>query len=91
MATHSSWLLRIGTLALLMFPSVVAAQHGSSPKPINKRIQVQVRYPDGSAAGNGVLVELEYQNTEMVSQDQQGVLDDGGDAAGGPVHTGGGQ
>jgi Tfp pilus assembly protein PilF len=70
MERRSFWLLRIVALALLLLPSSVAAQHGSNPKPTNKRIQVQVRFPDGSPAPSGVFVELEYQNTQMVAQDQ---------------------
>jgi len=52
-------------MSALFFPWSVAAQGFN-----NMRISVQVRYPDGSAAGNGVLVELLLQNTQMVTQDQ---------------------
>jgi len=70
MARFSIWLLRIVALALFLLPASVAAQHSSSPKPATKRIQVQVRFPDGSPAPSGVFIELEYQNTQMVAQDQ---------------------
>ncbi|MGH9713896.1 MAG: tetratricopeptide repeat protein [Candidatus Acidiferrales bacterium] len=66
--------LRFLVLALLAFPLIssptLAQRGGGSPKPLNERIIVQVRYPDGTAAANGVLVELEYQNTQMIMQDQ---------------------
>jgi tetratricopeptide (TPR) repeat protein len=45
------------------------AQHGTNPFS-NGRIHVQVRLPDGSAAPNGILVELELQNTQMIRQEQ---------------------
>jgi len=71
MNTRSSSLLRIAALVFLLLPASVSAQRGGgSPKPSGGRIVVQVRYPDGSSAGAGVLVELEYQNTQMVMQDQ---------------------
>lgn len=71
MIKPSTLLLRICVLVCLFFPLPAGAQHGGSPKPfINARITVQVRYPDGSPAANGVLVQLEYQNTQMVIQDQ---------------------
>jgi Tfp pilus assembly protein PilF len=70
MNIRSSRLLQVAAFLFLLLPVSVAAQHAGSPKPLNARITVQVRYPDGSPAGNGVLVELEYQNTQMIMQDQ---------------------
>jgi Tfp pilus assembly protein PilF len=63
------WLLLLPALAVLLIPGRAAAQGGGKPTG-NSRISVQVRLPDGSAAPNGVLVELELQNTEMITQNQ---------------------
>jgi len=65
------WLVLVPVLAVLLVPGRAVAQRGGG-KPFSSgtRIQVQVRLPDGSAAPSGVLVELELQNTEMVSQEQ---------------------
>jgi tetratricopeptide (TPR) repeat protein len=61
----------VALLAFLLGCGPLYAQRGGSSKPfLNPRIQVQVRLPDGTAAPNGVYVELEFQNTQMVSQDQ---------------------
>jgi Tfp pilus assembly protein PilF len=62
------WLIRISLLASLFLPTRVLAQgaYGVS----NLQIQVQVRFPDGSAAPVGVFVELQLQNGEMVDQKQ---------------------
>lgn len=62
------WLIRMGLLASLFLPTRVVAQgaYGVS----NLQIQVQVRFPDGTAAPVGVFVELELQNGEMVDQSQ---------------------
>jgi tetratricopeptide (TPR) repeat protein len=66
-----SLFLRISALLLLFAPVPAAAQRGGSSTPFtNARITVQVRFPDGTAVPNGVFVELEYQNTQMVLQDQ---------------------
>jgi tetratricopeptide (TPR) repeat protein len=71
MSKFASSLPVIALLAFLLAPGPVSAQHGGNPKPfMNPRIQVQVRLPDGTAAPNGVYVELEFQNTQMVMQDQ---------------------
>ncbi|MGA8223689.1 MAG: tetratricopeptide repeat protein [Candidatus Acidiferrales bacterium] len=63
------WLPLLLVLAILLIPYGAAAQTGGHIGA-NSHISVQVRLPDGSAAPNGVLVELELQNTEMVAQDQ---------------------
>ena len=71
MRKFASWFPAIALLAFFLAPGQLSAQHGGNPKPfINPRIQVQVRLPDGTAAPNGVFVELEFQNTQMVTQDQ---------------------
>jgi Tfp pilus assembly protein PilF len=65
------WLVLVPVLVVLLLPGSATAQRGGGkPFTSGSRIQVQVRLPDGSAAPNGVLVELELQNTEMVTQDQ---------------------
>jgi tetratricopeptide (TPR) repeat protein len=70
MSRFVAWFLAIALLVLLLAPGPVFAQRGT-PKPFtNPRIQVQVRFPNGTAAPNGVYVELEFQNTVMVMQDQ---------------------
>jgi len=71
MTKFASWFAGIALLVFLLIPGPVFAQRGGNPKPFtNARIQVQVRFPDGTAAPNGVFVELEFQNTQMVMQDQ---------------------
>jgi tetratricopeptide (TPR) repeat protein len=61
----------VALLAFLLAPGRLSAQRAGNPKPfMNPRIQVQVRYPDGTAAPTGVYVDLEYQNTQMIIQDQ---------------------
>jgi Tfp pilus assembly protein PilF len=61
------WLVFVPLSIILLLSSNAAAQRSGGS---NGRIQVQVRLPDGSAAPNGVLVELELQNSEMVDQAQ---------------------
>ena len=71
MSKFMHWFLAIALLVFLLIPGPVFAQRGGNPKPFTSaRIQVQVRFPDGTAAPNGVFVELEFQNTQMVMQDQ---------------------
>jgi Tfp pilus assembly protein PilF len=57
-------------LVILLIPETAAAQGGGSKPFTNARIWVQVRFPDGAAVPNGVFIELELQNTQMVTQDQ---------------------
>ena len=64
------WLVLVPVLVGLLLPGTAAAQRGSSKPFMSARIQVQVRLPDGTAAPNGIYVELEFQNTQMVMQDQ---------------------
>ena len=64
------WLVLVPVFVFLLLPGTAAAQR-PAPKPFtNARIQVQVRLPDNTAAPNGVLVELEYQNGQMIMQNQ---------------------
>jgi tetratricopeptide (TPR) repeat protein len=63
------WLPLLPVLVVLLIPDTAAAQAGGKASR-NSRISVQVQFPDGSAAHSGVLVELELQNTQMVTQDQ---------------------
>jgi tetratricopeptide (TPR) repeat protein len=63
------WLALFPLFVVLLIPHSAAAQKGGQFGG-NRRISVQVRLPDGSAAPSGVLVELELQDTEMVEQQQ---------------------
>jgi tetratricopeptide (TPR) repeat protein len=62
------WLSLFPVLVVLMIPYTAAAQGGKATRI--SRISVQVRFPDGSAAYAGVLVELELQNSQIVEQAQ---------------------
>lgn len=61
------WLLCFGVLSSLFTP---ADFFGQGLKKNSVRVQVYVRYADGTSAGTGVFVELELQNGEMVDQSQ---------------------
>lgn len=70
MSKPLGWFILLTMLAVLLLPGSAAAQRAPSKPFLNARIQVQVRFPDGTPVANGVLVELELLNTEMVAQDQ---------------------
>jgi Tfp pilus assembly protein PilF len=53
-------------LAIVLLPSRARAQHSEAPM----QIVVQVRMPDGSAATQGLLCEMDLENTEMLDQGQ---------------------
>jgi tetratricopeptide (TPR) repeat protein len=59
------WIILVLLFVVLLLPRTAATQGFA-----NMRLSVQVRLPDGSAAPNGVFVELELQNTQMVTQGQ---------------------
>jgi tetratricopeptide (TPR) repeat protein len=60
--------VRFALLVSLFLPVPVLAQGSSGMN--NLRVQVQVRFPDGTSASAGVFVELELQNGQMVEQSQ---------------------
>lgn len=61
------WLpLLLPALVVFLIPDTAAAQAGKAPR--NSHISVQVRFPNGSAAPSGVLVELELQDGEIEEQ-----------------------
>jgi tetratricopeptide (TPR) repeat protein len=59
------WIILVPLVAVLLAPRIAAAQGFG-----NMHISIQVRFPDGTSAGNGIFVELELQNTQMVTQSQ---------------------
>lgn len=60
------WLHLLPVFLVLLIPETAAAQSDKAPR--NSHISVQVRFPNGSAVRNGVLVELELQDGEMQQQ-----------------------
>jgi len=60
------WLALIGSLAILFLPPDVLAQG----RGLGNQVQVQVRYPDGTPASEGVFVELDLENGTVIQQSQ---------------------